>query len=146
MLFLKALWDKIQNYVIITAFVYGGIVTTLYYRSDTHLKEATIKLQQATDGLKVCSEAKHKLEESHEASNNVTYLQNEKLRRLEGEKDSLLERLAQLPRKDCKKSDELNTQEVENEEIDIDSRVPDDISKLLDESYNNYKRKTGVAP
>lgn len=147
MLFLKALWDKIQNYVIIAAFVYGGIVTTLYYRSDIHLKEATIKLQQATDGLKVCSEAKHKLEESKGVESKVTTDQEVKLRKLEDEKDSLLEQLANIPRSDCKPKKIANpesvTQEGSNEKVDIDGRLPDDLNGLLKQSYNRSRGESG---
>lgn len=142
MLFIKALWDKIQNYVIISAFVYGGIMTTLYYHSHTELKAATIKVQSLTEGLKGCEEGRVKSDKSESVTNDVTLAQIGKLEELEQEKDSLLQQLANIPRKDCNNTNESKTQDVKDEEIDIDARLPnDDIIRLLEQSYRNYERK-----
>ena len=147
MLFIKALWDKIQNYVIVSAFVYGGIMTTLYYHSITDLKEATSAAQKATAALQVCTESKDKLEESKDVESKITTDQEVKLRKLEGEKDSLLEQLANIPRSDCKPkkvaNPESKTQEGNDEEVDIDGKLPDDLNRLLKQSYYRSEGESG---
>lgn len=147
MSFLGKIWDKVQNYLIVSAFVYGGIMTTLYYHSSHDLKQAEIKLQEATTALTECTEGKDKLEESKEGDDSITLDQITKLKDLEKKNQSLLDRLANIPKKpDCEKA----TSQVEgvnesiNEEINIDSPLPSELTSLLNEAYHSDKGSGGV--
>lgn len=146
MLFLGRMWDKIQNYLIVSAFVYGGIMTTLYYHSSHDLKQAEIKLQQATIALIACTEGKAKLEESKEGDDNITLDQIVKLKELEKKNQSLLDRLSSIPKKqECEKStSQVGVQD--DEEIDIDSPLPSELTSLLNEAFNSDKGDSSPTP
>lgn len=135
MIFIRKLLEKAFPYIIGLLLVYSATITTLYYHSNTNLIEAQVKLQQATDALKSCTEDKKKLEESGQVTDEVIAEQQGKLQDLERTKQDLLEQLASLPRKNCNNSE----QEGSDNEIDIDAALPSDIQRLLQQSYDNSK-------
>ena len=141
MIFIRKLLAKAFPYLIGLLLVYSATMTTLYYHSNTNLIEAQVKLQQATDALKLCTEDKEKLEESGQVTDEVIVEQQGKLQDLERTKQDLLEQLASLPRKNCNNSE----QEGSNNEIDIGAALPSDIQRLLQQSYDNSKRKTNIS-
>lgn len=141
MIFIRKLLEKAFPYIIGLLLVYSATITTLYYHSNTNLIEAQVKLQQATEALNSCTKDKKKLEESGQVTDEVIVEQQGKLQDLEKTKQDLLEQLASLPRKDCNNSE----QEGSDNETDIGAALPSDLQRLLQQSYDNSKRKTNIS-
>lgn len=122
---------KILSVLSLLGLLWGGITTSLYLTSQKDLKASIIESERLSEALKSCEEDKLKQEQSSSTTEIISTENIIKIQELEKDKQSLIDKLNNIPSKaKCNPSNEV----VQDGEADIDDKLPSELISLLSES------------
>ena len=129
---------------LLVALATGSITTYLYLSTRDELIELETKHMQLKQDLEDCSESKSKIKVSAEQDDRIIAQTQERIKSLVSEKDSLLDKLRNLPRKNCPRTYIENSHEIEY--VDIDAPFSDEFLKLFEQSSSNTTEGSSNTP
>lgn len=135
---LKWISDKlviILSALLLSSLLGATIVSKLYIESQKDLASLTEKHRAIQGILDSCSKSKDNLIESGEATDEVVTNIKQKLLVLQSEQETALVALDSLKNKQCQPRQLGDNRNVPDNEVQLDSRLGDELSGLLDKVH-----------